>query len=104
MNYLKDKGFNLFQDIANPVLFSALKTSGVHHAGSYINSFTKFLSNHGNVFDLATGIFRAPRSGVFEFSASMVYDESGLTIPLTFTIHVEKNNIRELVISAYKHQ
>ena len=61
------------QDIENPIIFSAIKTSGKHYEGSYIDSFDKFLVDDGSEFNLDSGIFKAPTSGVFEFSATLQY-------------------------------
>jgi len=84
-------------DMANPILFSAYKTSGGSiSSGSYISSYTKFLTNHGNAFSLSTGIFTAPRAGVYEFSSSTYGQGDGAQ-----RIAVQKNNIYELRFDMY---
>ena len=77
--------------MANPIVFSAVKTLGSTSSGSYISSYTKFLTNHGNAFSLSTGIFTAPRSGVYEFYSSTLGANDG-----AHYITVQKNNVDEL--------
>ena len=77
------------QVIATPIVFSAYKTSGSYTDGQYIDGYDKFLTNYGNTFGLSTGIFTAPKQGVFEFfTATYHYGNSHLL--------VEKNNISEM--------
>ena len=54
-----------------PVIFSAYSTSGDFTSGSYITGFAGFLTNIGESFNLADGTFKAPRNGIYEFSASV---------------------------------
>ena len=54
----------------DPIIFSAYSTSGNFGTGSYITGFTGFLTNVGESFKLADGTFKAPRNGIYEFSAS----------------------------------
>ena len=44
-------------------------------SGRYISGFTGFLTNVGdtNSFTLSDGIFKSPRNGIFEFSASVFH-------------------------------
>ena len=53
-----------------PIIFSAYLTSGDFASGSYITGFAGFLTNIGESFNLADGTFKAPRNGIYEFSAS----------------------------------
>ena len=85
--------------MANPVVFSALKNSGTYKAGSYIDSYAGFLTDYGNAFDLSSGIFTAPRSGIFEFSTEQYYNED--VDETLFVIQIEKNNVKELAFSAF---
>jgi len=65
----------------DPIFFSAYKTNGTNDftAGITINDFTGFATNVGNAsnFILSSGIFLAPRNGIYEFSASVSHDHSG---------------------------
>ena len=56
-----------------------------------MTSYTKFLTNHGGGFDLDSGIFTAPRTGVYHFSSAALQNFKGGHI-----MSVEKNNIKEL--------
>jgi len=87
---------NRIADMANPIVFSAIKDFGGTSSGSYISSYTKFLTNHGNAFSLSTGIFTAPRAGVYEFYSSTYGYDNG-----AHTIAVQKNNIDELKFKMY---
>ena len=62
-----------------PIIFSAYKTNGTNDftAGMTITDFTGFATNVGNAsnFILSSGIFLAPRNGLYEFTASVSYDE-----------------------------
>ena len=60
----------------DPIIFSAYSTSGNFGTGSYITGFTGFLTNVGESFKLADGTFKAPRNGIYEFSASVSHDHS----------------------------
>merc|ERR1712224_382755 len=87
------------EDITNPMIFSAIKTSGSYYEGSYIDSFDKFLVDDGTGFDLDSGTFKAPTSGVFEFSATLeyyIYDSYRYS-----KIAVLKNLVTELVFREY---
>ena len=53
-----------------PIIFSAYSTSGYFGSESYITGFTGFFTNIGESFKLADGTFKAPRNGIYEFSAS----------------------------------
>ena len=88
------------QDIANPIIFSAVKNSGkIYYADDYVDSFDKFLVNDGSGFNLETGTFKAPTSGVFEFSASLLHE---LYVSNDRSrIAVLKNLVKELVFSEY---
>ena len=79
-----------FQDVPYPIMFSAYKTSEDYGPGQYISGYNKFLTSYGKSFDLETGIFKAPRKGIFEFLASMHHASSGV-------ISVMKNDISELM-------
>ena len=82
-------------------MFSAVKTSGSYNVGSYLTSYQKFLTNHGNSFDLSSGIFIAPRNWVFEFSATTFYNADLGPVELAwFHLSVEKNGIGELSFGA----
>ena len=88
------------QDIANPIIFSAVKNSGkIYYADDYVDSFDKFLVNDGSGFNLETGTFKAPTSGVFEFSASLLHE---LYVSNDRSrIAVLKNLVRELEFREY---
>ena len=96
---LKDELNHLKQTIENPIVFTALKTSGIHDVGSYLNSYDKFLTCQGSAFNLDTGVFTAPRSGIFEFSATTQYDQDNRYY--ITQISVEKNFMKELEFYAY---
>ena len=79
------------------VVFSALKNSGGYFDdGSYMTGYDKFLSNFEDAFDLSTGIFTAPKSGAYLFSASTTYSGSG-----EHYMSVEKNNQNMMHFYAY---
>ena len=60
--------------MANPVIFSAVKTGGSElKSGDYLHSYTKFLTNAGDTFDLQTGVFKAPKRGIYEFGQSSYF-------------------------------
>merc|ERR1712150_37495 len=76
------------QDILNPIVFSAYKSSKSEASpGEYIKDFNGFLTNYGNCFDLASGIFTSPRPGVYEFAASVTHVNRGFHFLI-----IEKNN------------
>ena len=56
--------------------------------GTYITGFTSFLTNFGDSFTLSDGIFKAPRNGIYEFSASAYHSD-----PLQNILAVVKNGI-----------
>ena len=78
--------------MANPIVFSAYKNSGTISAGNYIGDYGKFLTNYGNSFDLASGIFTAPRGGSFEFFAATYQNYPSHAN----TIQVYKNDMAEV--------
>ena len=58
--------------MSNPIMFSAYKYSGYSSANSfnrYFGSYQTLLTGSSKFFDLSTGTFTAPRSGVYSFSA-----------------------------------
>ena len=84
----------------NTVVFSALKNSGGYfNDGSYMTGYDKFLSNFEDAFDLSTGIFTAPKSGAYLFSASTTYSGSG-----AHYMSVEKNNQNMMYFYAYNEK
>ena len=84
---------NFLQDIIrNPIVFSAFKTSGNYSHGKYIDGYDGLLTNYGNHFSLSTGIFTAPREGIFEFFTTTESHSRGAANYL----NVEKNNVKEL--------
>ena len=74
-----------------PIIFSAVKTSGSYATGAYIDGYDRFLTNYGNHFSLSTGIFTAPREGIFEF-----FTATENILDTISAIIVEKNNAKEL--------
>ena len=89
----------ILQDITNPIVFSAFKTSdsGSFYDGDYLNNYDGFLTHRsdGNSFNLASGIFTSPRKGVFEFSAAITHGNKGFN-----SLIVEKSGIQVLKFSA----
>ena len=84
--------------MANPIVFSAYKTHGGIAAGNYIGDYDKFLTSYGNTFDLASGIFTAPRGGSFEFFAAMYQDNNNAN-----SIQVQKNDAAEIEFYSSYH-
>ena len=85
--------------LQNVVVFSAFCKSGkTYPSGSYINAFDGVYVNNGNAYDLSSGIFTAPKPGVYEFSAS-VY--RGYNPTDWARVGIEKNNANELTFGAY---
>ena len=78
-------------------MFSAHKTSGSYFTGDYLDSYDEFLIDYGNSFDPTTGTFRAPKAGVYEFSAATYHDAS----ESRNDISVEKNGQTELVFHSF---
>jgi len=91
-----DEIVNTIQDMANPVVFSAIKVEGDYTAGRYIIGFGEYLANNGNSFDLSTGTFVAPRAGVFEFSVAFLNANKNEN-----RMSIEKNDNKELEFLAY---
>ena len=77
--------------MAKPVVFSAIRTSGSVTSGNYFNSYTKFLITYGDAFNLGSGVFTAPRSGIYQFSAAATFFRKGEN-----KISVEKNGTQIL--------
>lgn len=80
-------------------MFSAYKTSGGYDAGKYVDTYDKFFSNYGSSFSLSTGIFTAPRAGVYEFFAAM-YQQWGDSSKNN-DINVMKNDEEALIFSSW---
>ena len=60
-----------------PIIFSAYTNSYQRfNTGQYISKFNGFLTNFGDSFKLFNGTFRAPRNGIYEFSASAYHQET----------------------------
>ena len=55
--------------------------------GAWILSYDKFLSNFGDAFNLGTGVFTTPKSGVYQFSATAEHRDNYSNYMI-----VEKNN------------
>ena len=58
--------------MSNPIMFSAYKYSGYSSADSYnryFGSYQTLLTGSSDFFDLSSGTFTAPKSGVYSFSA-----------------------------------
>ena len=65
---------NTIQDMANVTVFSAYKDEGaVIYSGNYVGGYNKIFADYGNSFDTSSGIFTAPNTGCFEFSAATHY-------------------------------
>ena len=74
------------------VVFSAYRKSTYNYkGGEYINGFDGFLSDYGNTFDLASGIFTTPKPGMYEFSFSVRHVFAGHA-----RMQVWKNDVNEL--------
>ena len=58
-------------------------------------SYTKFLTNHGDAFDIESGIFTCPRAGVYHFSSAATRWNKA-----AHRMSVEKNNIKVLEFGA----
>ena len=91
--------FTFLQEMKDPIVFSALKTHGTYYSGSYLTSYSKFLTNYGDGFNLQTGVFTAPRSGVYNFSASTYFGTNDDQD--THEISVEKNNRKEMEFQSW---
>ena len=87
--------------LQNVVVFSAFcKTDKTYEGGSYINEFDGFYVSNGNAYDLSSGVFTAPKTGVYEFSASLYK----WAYPVGWSrVGIEKNNENELTFGAYAH-
>ena len=60
-----------------PIIFSAqINSTQRFDIGEYISRFTGFLTNFGDSFTLSNGTFRAPRNGIYEFSASAYHQDT----------------------------
>ena len=80
----------ILQDILNPIVFSAYKSSNSDYSSrEYIKDFNGFLTyeTYIDCFDLASGIFTTPRPGVYEFSAAVTHANRGYNLLI-----VEKSN------------
>ena len=88
--------------LQNIVVFSAFcKSDKGWTSGSYINGFDGVYVNNGNTYDLSSGIFTAPKPGVYEFSVSVdVYTGIGGW----HSIGIEKNNANELTFGSYARE
>ena len=65
----QSKGFWNLQPLSGGVYFSAIRDA----PGAYFNgdiTYNRFLLNKGNAFDISTGIFKAPITGIYEFKFS----------------------------------
>ena len=59
-----------------PIIFSAyINSHQGFDTGQYISKFNGFQTNFGDSFTLSNGTFRAPRNGIYEFSASAYHQE-----------------------------
>ena len=80
LNYFLLISLYLFQNdsMYGPIIFSAhsMNPTKTFSAGEYITGFAEFLINVGDSFTLSDGVFKAPRNGIYEFSAS-VYNDGG---------------------------
>ena len=87
----------------DPIFFSAYKNNGTNDfiAGMTINDFTGFATNVGNAsnFILSSGIFLAPRNGIYEFSASLSFDDD--TFGYSNDLAVMKNQEQFLQINLW---
>ena len=79
-----------------------LKTQKVYVGGSYINEFDGVYVNNGNAYDLSSGIFTAPKPGVYEFSASVF--SWAFHITGWNRVGVEKNNVNDLTFGAWARE
>ena len=80
------------------VVFSTYRKSTVwYKSGEYINGFDGFLSNYGNTFDLASGIFTTPKPGMYEFS--FAFRHTNIHGPAR--MQVWKNDVNELEFFSY---
>ena len=87
----------------DPIFFSAYKSNGTNdfYAGMSITDFTGFATNVGNAsnFILSSGIFLAPRNGIYEFSASLSFDDE--TFGYSNDLAVMKNQEQFLQINLW---
>ena len=87
--------------LQNVVVFSAFcKTARTYAGGSYIYGFDGVYVNNGNTYDLSSGIFTAPKPGVYEFSVSVYIDGSSSW----HRVGIEKNNANELSFGSYARE
>ena len=86
--------------LQNVVVFSAFCKSGGYAGGSYLY-FLDVYVNNGNTYDLSSGIFTAPKPGVYEFSASV--NRWGDSVDWA-RVGIEKNNANELTFGAYARE
>ena len=67
-----------------------------------MNGFQGVYVNNGNAYDLSSGIYTAPKSGVYEFSAAV---ERGSSPASGWArVGIEKNNANELIFGAYARE
>ena len=59
-----------------PIIFSAYNSHQGFNTRQYISKFNGFQTNFGDSFTLSNGTFRAPRNGIYEFSASAYHQDT----------------------------
>ena len=72
--------------------------------GSVINYFDAQLFNTGNGMNLTSGVFTAPKPGVYHFSAVFVKSDGGFVLvnpdPLHISIRLNGKNIAETFVKS----